>query len=178
MRASDSVESFLRTREGCRCHEGIKEGHVCFLFSFLSLKTCRRSSLDLLLTGARGVQVAAGLLGRQRQSPGAHLCSATPPPRPLWQRSTSSRPPAFPHSSSPGRLDTRRYLEGCVCVGGGCRAPSQNFQGLPVDELGRGRGKPHDLSGRRRKQGGDQYLESWRMFGEERNAAVGARAAS
>lgn len=63
-----------------------------------------------------------------------------------------------------------------MCVG--LRGPSQNFQWLSGDELGRGKGKPQDLSGRRRRKGGDQYMESWRMFGEEQNAAVGARAAS
>lgn len=47
--ANDSFESLLCTRKGYRCHEGIKEGQACFLFSFPYLKTCRMSSLDLLL---------------------------------------------------------------------------------------------------------------------------------
>lgn len=55
--------------------------------------------------------------------------------------------------------------------------PSHYFQWLPVDNWGWGRGKAHDPETGSR-QGGDLPLESGRMFCEEENAAVGARAAS
>ena len=52
--------------------------------------------------------------------------------------------------------------------------PAQNFQWLPVDELGRGRDEPHDPE----RAGRGRRLEPRRRLGGEENAAVGARAAS
>lgn len=61
-------------------------------------------------------------------------------------------------------------------MGGGSNALPEFPVWLPVAELGRGRDKTQDPETGSR-QGGEQRLESWRMFGEE-DAAVGARAAS
>lgn len=59
---------------------------------------------------------------------------------------------------------------------GALDCPPRISSGSQWRNWGWGRGKAHDPETGSR-QGGDQHLESWRMFGEE-NAAVGPRAAS
>lgn len=55
--------------------------------------------------------------------------------------------------------------------------PSQNFQWLPVEALGPGRGEAQSPGAGSRQGGAQRSSESEKVLREE-NAAVGARAAS
>ena len=113
------------------------------------------SSLDLLLHVCLSERCKE-LLGYSRpgmmlrQSPRARFWSSHPPTPARLGQSTSRRPPTSPHSFSLKMSKTCGYQS----ERRGPRVPSQNFQWLPVDELGRGRGEPHDPERRGSGQGG------------------------
>ena len=93
------MESFLCSRKGSRCHEGMKEGHI-FSVPFLYLKSYCTSSLDRWphVCLCERCKEPLGGAGRDAEAelPGFLFCS---PPQPLWQSPSSWFSTSFPSSS-------------------------------------------------------------------------------